>query len=498
MANMASNTNPALATAFVVVVSVTLAALFRKKHRLTSKEEYPLPPGPPALWFWDNVMPIVNVSSTFVDWACEYGPVIALRRGSEVAIVIARVDAATEIMEKEGSALADRPPMIAADELLSGGNRITLIGSGERFRRFRKAIHTHLQVKAVEMYKDTQFEHAMALILDILDDPKNHQRHAYRYSISIILRITYGKPGVMSINDPDFVQAGQGAAHFIEGMRPGAYLVDRFPWLKYIPGYGRRLRKYYESDLGFYKGKLKRSSGVAGPSFSKTLLENAHDHQLSVDEMSFLAGTLFEAGSDTTANAIIVMTMAAACFPDAQSRVQEELDMVVGMDRLPSWDDWDALPQLHAFLSEALRWRPVAPLGFAHRSTRDIIWRGYYIPAGTTVTGNQWAISRDPVAFPDPEKFDPQRWLDQNGQLRDDVKCYPFGFGRRVCPGMHLANRSLFIALALLLWSFRIVERPEAPIDTTPDKDNVVAHLAHFEVDFLPRTRDAQLRELME
>lgn len=79
--------------------------------------------------------------------------------------------------------------------------------------------------------------------------------------------------------------------------------------------------------------------------------------------------------------------------------------------------------------------------------------RGYYIPAGTTVTGNLWyvgvlpcillktriteahrktrAISRDPVAFPDPEKFDPQRWLDQNGQLRDDVKCYPFGFGRR-------------------------------------------------------------------
>jgi len=84
-------------------------------------------------------------------------------------------------MEKEGSALADRPPMIAADELLSGGNRITLIGSGERFRRFRKVIHTHLQAKAVEMYKDTQSEYAKALILDILDDPKNHQKYAHRY-----------------------------------------------------------------------------------------------------------------------------------------------------------------------------------------------------------------------------------------------------------------------------------------------------------------------------
>jgi cytochrome P450 len=82
--------------------------------------------------------------------------------------------------------------------------------------------------------------------------------------------------------------------------------------------------------------------------------------------------------------------MAAACFPDAQVRVQEELDMVVGMDRrklvhpplspvsfhppltsVPSWSDWDALPQLHAFISEALRWRPVTPLGKQFELVRE-------------------------------------------------------------------------------------------------------------------------------
>ena len=84
-------------------------------------------------------------------------------------------------MEKEGSALADRPQMIAANELLSGGKRITLIGSGERFRRLRKAIHTHFQAKAVVLYKDTQIEQARTLVLDILDDPKNHQKHVHQY-----------------------------------------------------------------------------------------------------------------------------------------------------------------------------------------------------------------------------------------------------------------------------------------------------------------------------
>lgn len=63
---------------------------------------------------------------------------------------------------------------------------------------------------------------------------------------------------------------------------------------------------------------------------------------------------------------------------------------------------------------------------------------------------------------------------------------------------MHLAKRSIYIALAFVLWSFRIVERPEAPIDTTPDRDNVVAHLAHFEVDFVPRIEAARLREMTE
>ena len=89
-----------------------------------------------------------------------------------------------------------------------------------------------------------------------------------RYSTSVILRITYGKSGITSVNDPDFVGVKQAIAHFIEGMRPGAYLVDRLPWLKYIPGYGRRLRKYYESDLKFYTGQLKRVEHAMVNSYS--------------------------------------------------------------------------------------------------------------------------------------------------------------------------------------------------------------------------------------
>jgi len=66
---------------------------------------------------------------------------------------------------------------------------------------------------------------------------------------------------------------------------------------------------------------------------------------------------------------------------------------------------------------------------------------GYCIPKGATVIGNVWSVGRDPEVFgPNPEMFEPTKWLNKDGTLRDDLKSYPFGFGRRVCPGQHMAT----------------------------------------------------------
>jgi len=157
------------------------------------------------------------------------------------------------------------------------------------------------------------------------------------------------------------------------------------------------------------------------------------------------------------------------------------------------------LPQLHAFVSEAMRWRPPTPLGFAHRAMKDIVWRGQCIPAGATVMGCHWAISRDPEAFPDPEIFNPGRWLTEDGRIRTDTHFYTYGFGRRECPGIHVAERSLYINAALLLWSFRILQRPEAPIDTYASAvpDAIIFRPKPFEVEFVPRVEEGRLREMM-
>jgi cytochrome P450 len=276
------------------------------------------------------------------------------------------------------------------------------------------------------------------------------------------------------------------------------------PLLRYLPGYGKQLNEWHHEELELFRHQLRRvesevDQNIAGSSFTKTLLENAEEHQLSTDEMSYLAGSLFTAGSDTTAVGITAIIMAAACHPLAQAKVHAELDMIIGSDRAPTFQDSSSLPQLHAFLLEALRWRPIVRIGFPHRATKDILWKGYCIPKGATVYGCHWALSHDPIAFPDPDIFNPQRWLDSEGRLKDNMnlKFISYGFGRRVCPGLHLANNSLYITLALLLWSFRIAQRPDAPINTHAFSDVIIPHSAPFEIDVIPRMQVAKLREMM-
>ncbi|KAG2035975.1 cytochrome P450 [Suillus americanus] len=487
------------------VITVVAVFVLYKKFSLAGRKGIPLPPGPPARWFWSNALPTVNIAYALTDLVREYGPVVSFRQGSQVIIVIGSMKAAADIMEKEGGSLVDRPRSIAAGEILSNGMSLTMARSGERFRRLRKAIHPHLQPKAAEAYHDMQCENAMGFILDVLNDPTNHQKHAQRYAASVVLRVTYGKSAPTSSADPELVRVRRVVEHFQVTVRPGAYLVDRVPLLRYLPGYGKQLYEWHHEELGLFRQQLRRvksevEQNKAGPSLTKALLENTQEHQLSTDEMSYLAGSLFGAGSDTTAIGITAIVMAAACHPLAQAKVHEELDMVIGSDRMPTFNDSSSLPQLHAFLLEALRWRPIVRIGFPHRATKDILWvsQGYCIPKGATVYGCHWTLSRDPIVFPDPEIFDPQRWLDSEGRLKDNnMKFITYGFGRRVCPGLHLANHSLYISLALLLWSFRIVQRPDAPINTYAFSDVVTPHAAPFKIDVIPRVEVAKLRAMM-
>jgi cytochrome P450 len=485
----------------VACTLIFLSSIWIMKRRYQAASQLPLPPGPPGRWLLGNAIPKSYAPFQFAKWTEQYGPVCSLKQGHRIFVIIGRHQAAVDIMEKEGAHLADRPRSIAVQETLSDGMRIVVQGSGERFRRLRRVLHAGLQPKVAETYEPIQTRNAKNLILDILDDPKNHQSHAMRYAASVVMSFTYGKTTPTSYKDFEIIAINQSLARFGRAVKPGAYLVDTYPILRFVPGYLSQLKAWHQEELILFNGQLdavrkQMREGTARPSFAKFILEQQKQYQLEDKELAYIAGGMFGAGSDTTASAITIMIMAATIHTDAQARVQEELDNVVGRTRLPTFDDQEMLPQVTAFMLESMRWRPVSLGGFAHRATKDITWNNHLIPAGATVIGNHWAIANDPEVFPEPHKFNPQRWIDDAGQVRDDLGSFPFGFGRRVCPGQHVANRSIFINTALILWAFRLSENPAAKIDTLAFSDTANVHAAPFEICLEKRIDENLIREL--
>lgn len=150
-------------------------------------------------------------------------------------------------------------------------------------------------------------------------------------------------------------------------------------------------------------------------------------------------------------------------YPDVQKRAQEELDAVVGRTRVPTFSDLPHLPYIRAMVKEALRWRPVDPLGLPHSSTEDDWYNGMFIPKGSIMIPNVWHLNRDPEIYgADAAHFNPARFLDADGEmisLAPETKeegHVTYGFGRRVCVGKHVANNSLFIDFAMMLWACMI------------------------------------------
>jgi cytochrome P450 len=270
-----------------------------------------------------------------------------------------------------------------------------------------------------------------------------------------------------------------------------AAVLDYLPALRRLPDWIlpplKRAKDVHRREKALYRyhwDRAKRSvhAGTANPCFSVNLVAEQQNDGFSDDQASYITGTLLEAGSDTTANTLYGFVCALLIYPEVQKRGQAELDRVVG-DRLPTLEDEMDLQYIRGCVKEALRWLPTTLMGAVpHALTRDDMYRGYRLPAGAGVINNVYAIHQDPVRYPDPRRFAPERFADDfqsvfDAALNPDVSKrdqFTFGAGRRICPGLHVAERSLFLAISRMLWAFDF----QAPIDEggreiIPDQDAV-------------------------
>jgi cytochrome P450 len=165
---------------------------------------------------------------------------------------------------------------------------------------------------------------------------------------------------------------------------------------------------------------------------------------------------MLAAATDTTSVTLIWAMTALIRNPRVMKKLQDEIRNFGGKKDFVDENDIQNFPYMKAVIKETLRLYLPAPLLMARESREKCIISGYYhIPANTIVYVNGWAIQRDPNIWKNPEKFTPERYLDNSiNFLGQDFELIPFGAGRRICPGMSLGVASLEIVLANLLFSF--------------------------------------------
>ncbi|KAJ9161080.1 Cytochrome P450 [Coniochaeta hoffmannii] len=458
-ASIATNLAIALVLAAVGYVGLIFPEL-QQKWKLYSHRSQ-LPPGPKTLktgiskpWTW------------FRELNQEYGDVVYLQLGPTPTIILGSAQSAWDLLEKRGSVYSSRPRFIMGGELLSNGMRGLMAPYGPFWRRWRKLLHSGFMQRRSESYRPIQSLESNVLMHELLQTPENFREHLERYAASVIVSITYGRR-VEDVKTDIVVRRNAEAMDRLTSVNiPGKFAVERYPGLKYIPTFlapwKAEVLKQRQMDIELYMQLLndireKTTRGVCPPCFARHGLEEQANLGMTDLELAYAMSTPFGAGIETSAGSLASFLLACVKFGrQFIPKAQEELDRVAGQNRLPTFDDLPNLEYVRAIASETLRWRPVAVLGGTpHASTEDDTYKGMFIPKGSTVIAPLWSIHLNEKDFPDPHNFKPERFLTQ----RD----YPgtfghsaFGWGRRICPGMHVGSNSVALNIARILWAFDI------------------------------------------
>ncbi|KAJ8699318.1 hypothetical protein PTI98_002444 [Pleurotus ostreatus] len=468
---MAFSVNTVALLALVFLLSAYL------KRRTTKRP--PLPPGPPADPFIGHlrIMPSDQQELVFHEWAKTYGDVMHLKVFGHDIIVLDSVQAATELLEKRSALYSDRPNFTVYTTM-GWDHNVAFFPYGRRFRKHRKLLQSYLSQQFTVKFRPIQEFNARYLAKGLVENTRDFKYYISRYTISVIMRIAYGHQ-ILS-DDDEYMPLVENVAYAQNnGGPPGGTIVDYFPILQHFPSwfpgthYVTFAREWRWAIDKLCTVPFENAEGTAERSFLRTQMESMSGKDLTDEDIQDLkgsAGVLFAAGFDTTSSSLETFVLALLHHPDVQKRGQEEFDRVIG-DRLPTFEDYDALPYAGRVTMEVLRWHPSAPLGVPHRAMEDDIYRGMFIPKGAIIIPNAKGMNLDGNVYTKPTEFNPDRFLRKSeGGNEEPPPVATFGFGRRICPGRHLAATNLWIAVATIFATVNITKaKDEGGNEITPE-----------------------------
>ncbi|XP_022755617.1 flavonoid 3'-monooxygenase-like [Durio zibethinus] len=448
--------------------------IMRKQgHRL------PLPPGPKPWPIIGNLphmgpMPHQNLAAL----ARSYGPLLHLRLGFVDVVVAASAAVAEQFLKIHDANFSSRPPNAGAKYIAYNYHDIVFSPYGSRWRLLRKISSVHLfSAKALDDYRHVRKEEVAALALKLASS------RARPVSLGQLLNIcTANTLGRVMLGRRVFSDGGDGShggdpkadefksmvveVMVLSGMFNIGDFIPALEWLD-LQGIVSKMKKLHQkfdkflSDvLEEHKRLMNKSDDQKQTDMLSTLISfQSEEGKLTDTEIKAVLLNMFLAGTDTSSSTVEWAMAELIRHPKILAQVQQELDSVVGKDRLVSELDLPKLTYFQAFIKETFRHHPSTPLSLPRIAAESCVINGYHIPKGSTLLVNIWAIGRDPNKWAEPLEFRPERFL-AGGEKADvdvrgnDFEVIPFGAGRRICAGMTLGLRMVQLLTATLAHAF--------------------------------------------
>ncbi|KAK1979521.1 putative cytochrome P450 oxidoreductase [Colletotrichum cereale] len=436
------------------------------------------PPGPKGWPFVGNALELASSNSqtmieTFRRWTEAYGSVVQFTlMGGDKQVIVSDHKIANELFVNRGSKYSDRGAAHAVEYITMKQNP-GFRPKDEGWRRQRNMIHGAISITSINKYQSLMDNEATFTLLELTQSPSSFNDQFLRYSYSVLTTSLLGFP-VRSTSDPYMHHNEEFTAEIMKGFRPDCFPSNVFPILRALPYWlvpslrkMESLRREYEEQMWRFRREIERlvKEGKATESVYKNFLLNRSEYSVTDEESVHTFQALLDGGTRSPHNNLLTFLFLMMDYPEWQRKLQEEVDSVCGEHRMPNYTDIPQLPTVRAVVKEGVRYRSiVAEMSVSHALQADDIYNGFYFEKGTVFHAPFRSILMDKEEYPDGELFNPARWLEPGyPTYREPLTVYPncrkfaaFGYGRRACPGVEFAERTLVIMAAKLAWAVNI------------------------------------------
>ncbi|KQK04088.1 flavonoid 3',5'-hydroxylase 1 [Brachypodium distachyon] len=467
-----------LAILYAALHYLARAILPAKRAAGHASPPLPLPPGPrgyPVV----GALPLLGRAPhrALATMAKLHGPIMHLTLGRQGVVVASTPAAARLFLKEHGASFLDRPTGDAAPTLLAyGAQDLVFAPYGPRWRRLRRECSIGLLgPQALVNWADTRREevgHMVRAVLARRGEAVEVPEFLFCAMANMIGQAAVGR----RVLDDAGGEATREFKEMVVELMTSAGLVnigDFVPavaWMD-LQGLVRKMRRLWTRLDRVWARLLseheevmaaRQQEGARRLDLVDRLIacrrEAGEEYGVTDLNIKALLNNVFTAGTDTSSSTIEWALAEMLLNPAIMRRAQAEMDALIGRDRLLRDSDTPNLPYLHAICKETFRKHPSTPLNLPRVSTEACNVQGYHIPKGTRLIVNIWGIGRDPAAWPDPTRFDPERFMTEQGKkvepMGSHFELIPFGAGRRMCAGARMGVTLVHHMLGALVHAF--------------------------------------------